>query len=110
MINPMLLTDFYKTIHHMCYVEGMTKLVSYWTPRISRKENMDKVVMFGLQSFLKKYLIKYFNDNFFSESKGKMVKEYKRVISRTMGDIAADTTHIEKLHDLGYLPIEIKAS
>ena len=109
MINPMLLTDFYKTIHHMCYAEGMTKLVSYWTPRISRKENMNKVVMFGLQSFLKKYLIKYFNDNFFSESKEKIVKEYKRVISRTMGDIVADTTHIEKLHDLGYLPIEIKA-
>lgn len=109
MINPMLLTDFYKTIHHMCYAEGMTKLVSYWTPRMSRKENMDKVVMFGLQSFVKKYLIEYFNNNFFYESKDKIVNEYKRVISRTMGDMAADTTHIEKLHDLGYLPIKIKA-
>lgn len=109
MINPLLLTDFYKTIHHMCYAEGMTKLVSYWTPRMSRKENMNKVVMFGLQPFLKKYLIQYFNDNFFNRDKEEVVYEYKRIISRTMGNIAADTKHIEALHDLGYLPIQIKA-
>ncbi|WP_238900871.1 nicotinate phosphoribosyltransferase [Clostridium sp. YIM B02500] len=109
MIDPLLLTDFYKTIHHMCYAPGLTKLVSYWTPRMSRKENMNKVVMFGLQSFIKKYLIEYFNENFFAIPKDEIISEYKRVISRTMGSIAADTTHIEKLHDLGYLPIQIKA-
>jgi nicotinamide phosphoribosyltransferase len=109
MINPLLLTDFYKTIHHMCYSPGMTKLVSYWTPRMSRKENMEKVVMFGLQPFLKKYLIQYFNENFFKKDKEAVVSEYKRIISRTLGNIAADTKHIEALHDLGYLPIQIKA-
>ncbi|MCY6960128.1 nicotinate phosphoribosyltransferase [Clostridium brassicae] len=109
MINPFLLTDFYKTIHHMCYAQGMTKLVSYWTPRMSRKENMDKVVMFGLQPFIKKYLIQYFNENFFQKDKEDVVSEYKRVISKTMGNIVADTKHIEALHDLGYLPIQIKA-
>ncbi|GFZ30541.1 nicotinate phosphoribosyltransferase [Clostridium zeae] len=108
-MNPLLLTDFYKTIHHICYAEGMTKLVSYWTPRMSRKEKMNKVVMFGLQSFLKKYLIEYFNENFFNASKEEIISEYKRIISRTMGEIAADTKHIEALHDLGYLPIQIKA-
>lgn len=109
MINPMLLTDFYKTIHHMCYAEGMTKLVSYWTPRMSRKEHMDKVVMFGLQPFIKKYLIQYFNDNFFKRDKEAVIKEYKRIIYSTLGNIAADTKHIEALHDLGYLPIQVKA-
>ena len=109
MINPFLLTDFYKTIHHMCYAKGMAKLVSYWTPRMSRKENMDKVVMFGLQPFLKKYLIQYFNENFFYKDKEEVISEYKRIISKTMGNIAADTKHIEALHDLGYLPIQIKA-
>lgn len=109
MTNPLLLTDFYKTIHHMCYADGMTKLVSYWTPRMSRKDNMDKVVMFGLQPFLKKYLIQYFNENFFDKEKQAVVYEYKRIISKTMGNIAADTKHIEALHDLGYLPIQIKA-
>ena len=109
MINPFLLTDFYKTIHHMCYAPGMTKLVSYWTPRMSRKDHMDKVVMFGLQSFMKRYLIQYFNENFFQKDKEKVVYEYKRIISKTMGNMAADTKHIEALHDLGYLPIQIKA-
>ncbi|WP_294342414.1 nicotinate phosphoribosyltransferase [uncultured Clostridium sp.] len=109
MTNPLLLTDFYKTIHHMCYVEGLTKLVSYWTPRMSRKENIDKVVMFGLQPFIKKYLIEYFNENFFEKDKEEVINEYRRIISITMGNIAADTKHIEELYDLGYLPIEIKA-
>jgi nicotinamide phosphoribosyltransferase len=109
MINPLLLTDFYKTIHHMCYAPEMTKLVSYWTPRMSRKENMEKVVMFGLQPFLKKYLIQYFNENFFQKDKEAVVSQYKRIISKTLGNIGADTKHIEALHDLGYLPIQIKA-
>lgn len=109
MSNPLLLTDFYKTIHHMCYAEGLTKLVSYWTPRMSRKEDINKVVMFGLQPFLKKYLIQYFNKNFFNKDKEDVISEYKRVISKTIGDIASDTKHIESLYDLGYLPIQIKA-
>lgn len=109
MINPFLLTDFYKTIHHMCYAPGMTKLVSYWTPRMSRKDDMDKVVMFGLQPFMKRYLIQYFNENFFQKDKEKVVYEYRRIISKTMGNMATDTKHIEALHDLGYLPIQIKA-
>lgn len=109
MLNPLLLTDFYKTIHHMCYAPGMTKLVSYWTPRMSRKEDMNKVVMFGLQPFIKKYLIEYFNENFFKREKEEVISEYSRIISKTLGERAADTKHIEALHDLGYLPIQIKA-
>ena len=109
MLNPLLLTDFYKTIHHMCYAPGMTKLVSYWTPRMSRKEDMNKVVMFGLQPFIKKYLIEYFNENFFKREKEEVISEYSRIISKTLGQSAADTKHIEELHELGYLPIQIKA-
>jgi nicotinamide phosphoribosyltransferase len=76
---------------------------------MSRKEDMDKVAMFGLQPFIKKYLIQYFNENFFQRNKEEVVAEYKRIISKTLGNIAADTKHIEALHDLGYLPIQIKA-
>ena len=109
MISPLLLTDFCKTIHHMCYAEEMTKLVSYWTPRMTRKEDMNKVVMFGLQPFLKNYLISYFNENFFNRNKEDVISEYKRIIFKTMGNIASDSSHIESLHDLVYLPIQIKA-
>ena len=34
-VNPMLETDFYKTIHHLAYVPGLDYLVSYRTPRMS---------------------------------------------------------------------------
>ena len=56
-LNPMLLTDFYKTIHHLAYVPKLEYLVSYWTPRMSRIEGVDKVVMFGMQALIKEYLI-----------------------------------------------------
>lgn len=108
-INPLLLADFYKTIHHNCYKPGLEKLVSYWTPRMSRIDNIDKVVVFGLQGFIKKYLIDYFNDNFFNKPKDEVISEYKRIIENTMGIEYADTEHLEKLHSLGYLPLEIKA-
>lgn len=108
-INPLLLTDFYKTIHHLAYVPGLEYLVSYWTPRMSRYEYIDKAVVFGMQAFIKEYLIEYFNENFFGRDKTDVIDEYKRIIANTMTAQAADTTEIEKLYDLGYLPIKIKA-
>lgn len=107
--NPMLLTDFYKSIHHLAYVEGMDYLVSYWTPRMSRLEGVDKVVMFGLQGFIKEYLIEMFNDEFFNKPKEEVMSFYRRIMLNTMSKEAADTSHLELLYDLGYLPIQIKA-
>ena len=63
-IPPLLLCDFYKTVHSEQYPAGITKLTSYFTPRMSRLDGQDQLVMFGLQAFLKKYLIEYFNENF----------------------------------------------
>ena len=64
-INPMLLCDFYKTVHSDMIHPKMTKSMSYYTPRMSRVKRWDKVVMFGVQMFCKTWLIDYFNDNFF---------------------------------------------
>ena len=108
-INPMLMTDFYKTIHHLAYVPKMEKLVSYWTTRMTRKEEIDKVVMFGLQALIKEHLINDFNDNLFNVDWDTINEEYIEVISNTMSVQASDTTELKRLYDLGYLPIEIKA-
>lgn len=70
-INPMLLIDFYKAVHAEMLPRGITKSVSYFTPRMSRVECWDKVVMFGLQGFIKYYLIDYFNENFFCKTGGR---------------------------------------
>ena len=108
-INPMLLTDFYKISHLHMAEKGIQKTYSTFTPRASRLEGIDSVVFFGLQGFIKEYLIEYFNDNFFNKNKQEVIAEYKRIIKFTLGDNCADTEHIEKLHDLGYLPIKICA-
>jgi len=107
--NPMLLTDFYKISHRIMSENGIEKTYSTFTPRGSRIDDIDEVVFFGLQGFIKEYLIEYFNDNFFNRNKEEVVAEYKRIIKYTLGDNCADIEHIEKLHDLGYLPIRIRA-
>ena len=108
MYNPLLLIDFYKATHSSQYPKGMTKIVSYFTPRMSRLED-DHLIMFGLQGYIKEYLVKGFNEGFFSQPKEKVLSQYKRVIDNTLGRNIVDYDKIEHLHDLGYLPIEINA-
>ena len=48
--NPLLCLDFYKTCHAEQYPKGLTRMVSYYTPRMSRLADTDKVTMFGLQA------------------------------------------------------------
>ena len=107
--NPLLLVDYYKTTHNEQYPKGITKIVSYDTPRMSRLRGEDELVMFGLQGFIKEILIEDFNTQFFGIPKEEAVGEYKRIIDNTLGKGIVDYKKLEKLHDLGYLPIEIKA-
>lgn len=107
--NPMLLIDFYKAVHAEMLPQNITKSVSYFTPRMSRVKRWDKVVMFGLQGFIKEYLIDYFNDNFFNVPLETVMGEYTRIMDNTLGKNAYNPKKIENLHNLGYLPIEIVA-
>lgn len=107
--NPMLLIDFYKAVHAEMLPKDITKSVSYFTPRMSRVNRWDNVVMFGLQGFIKTYLIDYFNDEFFNKPFDEVISGYKRVMDATLGENAYKIEKIEKLHKLGYLPIEIVA-
>ena len=108
-INPMLLIDFYKAVHAEMLPKNITKSVSYFTPRMSRVKRWDKVVMFGLQGFIKTYLVDYFNEEFFQKPFEQVIGEYKRIMDATLGQNAYKIEKIEKLHKLGYLPIEIVA-
>ena len=107
--NPMLLIDFYKAVHAEMLPKDITKSVSYFTPRMSRVKRWNKVVMFGLQGFIKTYLIDYFNEEFFSKPFDDVISDYKRIMDATLGKDAYKIDKIEKLHTLGYLPIEIIA-
>ena len=107
--NPLLCLDFYKTAHADQYPKGLTKMVSYYTPRMSRLADTDKVTMFGLQAFIKEYLIDAFNQWFFSRPLQEVLDEYKRVLGNTIGTEGVGTHRLTELHELGYLPLEIRA-
>lgn len=110
-INPLLESDFYKQVHWNQYPKGVTKVVSYFTPRMSRLKQFGEnhLIMFGLQSFIKEFLIEDFNENFFSRSKEEVMAEYKHLMDNTLGAGLYGEERIAALHDLGYLPLEIKA-
>ena len=107
--NPLLLTDFYKISHYQQYPKGTSCVYSNMTARKSMLPGVDSVVFFGLQYFVLEYLLKYFDENFFSREKSEVVKEYSRRIKTSLGADLPDYKHIEDLHDLGYLPLKIKA-
>lgn len=104
-----LLCDFYKVSHREQYPTGTQKIYSTWTPRSSRIPTIDKVVAFGFQAFIKEYLIDYFDKNFFARPVEDVVNEYTRVIHATLGVDKPYSEHIRSLHNLGYLPLKIKA-
>lgn len=104
-----LLCDFYKISHLPQYPLGTEFIYSTMTPRSNRYlPQANGAVVFTIQSFVKKFLIGYFNTHFFNRPKEEVVAEYKRFITFTLGK-EPDATHIEDLHDLGYLPIKLKA-
>ena len=109
-IPATILSDFYKITHRMFYPDNTTEIYSTWTPRSSEYFAVPTTyaVAFAFQMFVQKYLIDYFNENFFSRPKEEVVAEYIYVIQNTLGG-EVDSSHIAALHDLGYLPLEIKA-
>jgi nicotinamide phosphoribosyltransferase len=107
-LEATLLCDFYKLAHRAMYPVGTEVVYSTWTPRTSRLSGVDKIINVGTQAFLVK-LNTIFQESFFSDSKESVVAEYKRIIKHTLGVTDPETKHIEELHDLGYLPLSIKA-
>ena len=113
-MNPELNIDFYKADHKSQYPKRTTMIYSNFTPRSSRLANMgklfdDKVVVFGIQAWIKDFLIKEWNENFFNKPLEEVLARYKRRMDTSLGEGAVSIKEIEGLHNLGYLPILIKA-
>lgn len=109
MVNPLLLKDFYKADHRSQYPKKTSLVYSNFTPRSSRDKNIKYIIFFGLQYFIKEFLIKRFNRDFFQLPKEEALNSYKRIIDNSLGKGAISYDHIEALYDLGYLPIRIKS-
>jgi nicotinamide phosphoribosyltransferase len=113
-IFPPHATDFYKTGHRIQYPDNTTLVYSNFTCRGDKLANTlpdfdHKVVFFGLQGVCQWMLIDLWNKNFFQVPKQRVIEQYKRRMDSSLGPDSVGVSHIEALHELGYLPILIKA-
>jgi len=107
---PSMQKDVYKEFHGRAYHPDVTEVYANYTSRsgkLSNIQNNDKVVFVGLQYFIMSYLMEEW-DSFFKTDKATAVGNHKRVLSAMLG-YSVDVKYLEDLHDLGYLPLRIKA-
>lgn len=107
---PTMQKDVYKEFHGRAYHPDVSEVYANFTSRsgkLSNVANNDKVAFVGLQYFIMSYLIEEW-DAFFKADKATAVAQHKRILSAMLG-YSVDVTYLEKLHDLGYLPLKIKA-
>lgn len=107
--TPSLQCDFYKIGHKNQYPTGTEFVYSNLTPRKSRLPGINEIVFFGLQYFVREFLIKQWNESFFNKPEEEVMEKYMRRINTSLGQDAITYDHIRALYRLKYLPIEIKA-
>lgn len=108
------LVDFYKTGHYRQYPEGTEYIYSNVTARSDRLSKMlddfdHKVVVAGVYPVARWMLLDLWNDSFFRQPKEAVLRKYQRRMDSALGEGAVGLDHIASLHDLGYLPIRVKA-
>lgn len=106
--SPFHLKDWYKAGHKFQYPADTTLIYSNATCRGSRLEGVDEALIFGPQFFVKEYLVNQFNDHFFSRTRQDVLNDYQRRCRNAIGPLPS-YQHVADLHNLGYLPIQIKA-
>jgi len=108
-INPLLMTDGYKTSHRLMYPKATNLVYSNYTCRSIKymPENCKDIVVFGTQ-YVFQYIHELFEENFFKQDKESVCQEAKEYLSAYLGT-DYEVSHFRDLHDLGYLPISVKA-
>jgi nicotinamide phosphoribosyltransferase len=106
-LRPELLIDGYKLDHKRQYPDNTTLIFSNFTARKSRRD-LDNIVFFGLQYFIKEYLINGWGE-FFKQDFNSVADKFSREIDSYLGPNQVGIHHLFSLHNLGYLPIKIMA-
>lgn len=113
-IFPLHATDSYKLGHIFQYPKGTTKVYSNTTPRTDARFDAPlqyhdhKMVVWNIQGTLLD-MKELFDEEFFSAPKDRVLRRYARRIGPFVGANEINIDHMEALHDLGYLPIRVKA-
>lgn len=98
--NIILITDSYKTSHWKMYPPGMSNMYSYFE---SRGGEFDRVVFFGLQYYIKRYLARKLKKEDLERAKKLINRHMRREICNEEG-----WKYIIEEHD-GLLPLVIKS-
>ena len=110
MFKPISLfySDGYKVGHKAMLAPGTTRLYGTWIPRSTKYApgGIKKIVSFG-QQLVARWLHDEFTEHFFSQPRF-AATQFGKDMSMYLG-MEYDASHFEALHDLGYLPIKIKA-
>jgi nicotinamide phosphoribosyltransferase len=112
--TPLTAIDLYKTNHINFYPENLTVMYENFTPRSTKhlvkiEGTDDKVVLIGLQYFIKWWLMDVWQNQFFNKPFEYSFNYYSARMNGCLGEGKYPTEHFAKLHKLGYLPILIKA-
>ena len=114
MMNPLFCTDSYKLSHKGFMTEGTQLIYSNLTMRnmkylpVLKHRHDGKGVNFGTQGVLKQ-MKALWDNHFFRLPKDQVIAEAKEFFDLYLGPDSVCTKHFEQLHDLGYLPILVKA-
>lgn len=108
--------DGYKLDHVSQYVPGTKMVVNNMTPRSDKLAQViaqhanGKMVFFGLQYVLLR-MVEEWNDHFFNRPKDEVIARYTRRVKAYVGPDNGDKgiEALGKLHDLGYLPLRVRA-
>lgn len=114
-LNPLLITDGYKLDHRSQYPEDTEVVYSNGTPRSNRilqqtwQKHDGKYVAVGMEATVRYFIKELFDENFFKQDRNDVCPQYKEIVEDALGPGAITLDHVYALHDLGYLPIIIKA-
>lgn len=106
------MVDVYKLGHAAMYALGTDFLYSNLTPRSDKHFNGGKgydhkMVVFGTQGSIME-IVEDWNESFFSQPKEKVIRRYTRRLNGVLGAGVVSPARMAALHDVGYLPVEIK--
>lgn len=105
---PPTMLDCYKFGHSIQYPPNTEYILENMTARGSRIPDVKAVVNFGLQGYLD-YLVEIWDQNFFWLDKEQVLSVWNRRKDGMLGPNTIGDRHIAALHDLGYLPLLIRA-
>lgn len=111
-IAALVAIDFYKADHRRQYPEltegvysNFTPRSVHWLPKIDGTD--DLVVATGIQYTM--MFIEELFETFFDSPKEEVMRLYKRRLDNALGKDMVPIEHIGDLHNLGYLPLSVRA-